>query len=70
MSIAEDRRSGTDRRQLDAGPPPGMPERRRNMTRRTLDIDAYSLEEWLAAPRPPQSWDNIPPHRSTFRLGR
>jgi len=34
---AEDRRSGEDRRKVDLGPPPGMPERRSGRDRRLFD---------------------------------
>lgn len=50
MKIAEDRRSGADRRQSDAGPPPGIPDRRQIMSRRILSVDARSMDEWLALP--------------------
>ena len=33
----EDRRSGEDRRKVDLGPPPGMPERRSGRDRRLFD---------------------------------
>ena len=34
---AEDRRAGEDRRKVDLGPPPGMPERRSGRDRRLFD---------------------------------
>lgn len=51
MNIVEDRRSGADRRKFDAGPPPGITERRQIMSRRILSLDVRSMDEWLAAPQ-------------------
>lgn len=60
MDVMEDRRSGADRRKLDAGPPTGMLERRHIMLRRFLSLDARSMDEWLATPAPARSSEESP----------
>lgn len=51
MSIEQDRRRSQDRRQINAGPPPGCGERRHTMDRRILALEVFSLETWMAGPR-------------------
>ena len=45
-----DRRSGKDRRQVEEGPPPGKPERRRGLEPRQPDVIELQLtdSEWSA----------------------
>jgi len=44
--IKQDRRSGSDRRKSEQGPPPGVGERRVTMQRRLFDIPLGSLPQW------------------------
>lgn len=45
MSNHDDRRNGADRRVRDAGPPPGVPERRLRGERRHLSVEEIELSE-------------------------
>lgn len=46
MTDNSERRSGPDRRQVEAGPPARMLERRRRPERRQLQVESVSFIEW------------------------
>ena len=48
MDTFEEKRSNSDRRKVDLGPPPGMPERRSGRDRRSLVVVEKELsdDEW------------------------
>jgi hypothetical protein len=46
MSLFDEKRKMTDRRQRDDGPPPGCRERRSKKDRRQTSISEISFHEW------------------------
>ncbi|WP_434515078.1 hypothetical protein AB6Q56_21730 [Dechloromonas sp. ARDL1] len=48
MVFKNDKRSGSDRRQKEIGPPSGWRERRRTVERRVPEVSEIPFSEWLA----------------------
>ncbi|MBP8195321.1 MAG: hypothetical protein KAX60_08145 [Azonexus sp.] len=48
MAVKNEKRSGDDRRQREAGPPNGWRERRRSVERRVPEVEEIPFSEWLA----------------------
>jgi hypothetical protein len=48
MLVKSDKRSGQDRRSMEAGPPDGWRERRKSVERRIPEVREIPFSEWLA----------------------
>ncbi|HLO64820.1 MAG TPA: hypothetical protein VK165_17810 [Azonexus sp.] len=48
MVFKNDKRSGTDRRQREVGPPNGWRDRRKTVERRVPEVHEIPFSEWLA----------------------
>ncbi|MCG2578594.1 hypothetical protein LZ012_16475 [Dechloromonas sp. XY25] len=48
MVVKNDKRSGTDRRQREVGPPNGWRDRRKTVERRVPEVHEIPFSEWLA----------------------